>query len=345
MHFNAGEHVYKQVAESLRRDILAGRMDEKIPGERELSRRYSVNFKTANKAVGLLVEQGLLARVRGKGTFVSRGGVGRKKINLIGLLVPKLDNPYFARCVQAIEQLAARESISVAIHTQDSAANVKGFLRALAARGAQGLIAYGDLRAMKAARLPFAVVGLGGKPSPGFDFVTTDVRAGAKLVVEHLVKRFGKSVAFIGVTRDASVDERLQGYCETLIANGMKMNDGWVLTASDNYRGGYEATRKLLSRPRRPRAIFYFNDYMAVGAERAIAELGLRIPRDVAVAGFDDSVAPEEMIVPTTSILYSFEKTACALLALIKRRIAQPQAEIRLISIAPRLMVRASTGK
>src|SRR5579864_2250337 len=100
MRFSADEHVYKQVAESLRRDILARRIQEKIPGERELSRRYNVNFKTANKAVSLLVEQGLLSRVRGKGTFVSKARSARPKINLFGLIVPKLDNPYFARVAQ-----------------------------------------------------------------------------------------------------------------------------------------------------------------------------------------------------------------------------------------------------
>src|SRR4029077_8414535 len=104
-------------------------------------------------------------------------------------------------------------------------------------------------------------------------------------------------------------DERLRGYREILTARGASINEAWVLTAPDNYRGGYEATRKLLSQSKRPRAIFFFNDYMAVGAERAIAELGLRVPQDVAVAGFDDSVDPKEMIVPTTSVLFSFEKT------------------------------------
>jgi LacI family transcriptional regulator len=341
MHFSADEHVYKQVAESLRRDILTGRIQEKIPGERELSKRYNINFKTANKAVGMLVEQGLLSRVKGKGTFVSRRRAP-PKVNLIGLIVPRLDNPYFARCVQAIEKHAARESISVAIHTHDSPLGVSSFLRGLAARGAQALIAYGDPVNVRAARLPFTVVGLGGKTNPDFDFVTTDVRTGAKLVVEHLIKRFD-SVGFIGLTRDPKADDRVLGYCETLQAHGRKVNDAWMQVAPDNYRGGYEATRKLLAQPKRPRAIFFFNDYMAVGAERAIAELGLRVPQDVAVAGFDDSVDPKEMIVPTTSVLFSYEKTARELLALIKRRIARPESEIRHIKIVPKLIVREST--
>jgi DNA-binding LacI/PurR family transcriptional regulator len=340
MRFRTDEHVYKQMAAELRRDIQSRRLIDKIPGERELSERYNVNFKTANKAVALLVNAGLLCRVKGKGTFVVQPRA-KKKLSLIGLSVPELDNPYFARTVQAIERAAARESISVLLHTPASEREESSFIRSLEARGADGLITYNAAVLSEASRLPFPVAGFGAGSANG-DYVSADVLAGARLVTEHLVDRFGTSVAYVGVT-DSPGDDRVHGYRETLNAAKAPAHKALLCVGDNNYRGGFNAAKKLLA-TQRPRAIFFYNDYMAMGGERAIAELGLRVPQDIAVAGFDDSVDPSDMVVPTTSVLFSFEKTADALLRLLKRRLAQPDACIEQVRIAPVLRVRKSTA-
>ena len=340
MHFNADEHVYKQVAESLRRDIQAGRFTGKIPGERELSERYRVNFKTANKAVAMLVEEGLLSRVKGKGTFIARARPAAA-LTLVGMSVAQLENPYFSKSVRAIERAAARDGISLLLNTPDTyAASDLPFAKTLKARGAQGLITYGGGVSAAMKKLGLAVVCFG----PGAadcDAVTADVLGGAKKVAGHLVERFGTSVAYVGV----GGDERVDGYREVLAKAGAKPKAAWMRIGSNNYRGGYTATLQLLAAKDRPRAIFYFNDYMAMGGQRAIAELGLRVPRDIAVAGFDDSVDPGEMVVPTTSVLFSFEKTADELLRLLRRRVADPDAPPEHVIMAAELRVRESTSK
>ena len=341
MRFRADGHLYKQMAEELRRDIESRRFAGKIPGERELSQRYKVNFKTANKAVAQLVDAGLLCRVKGKGTFVAQRRAAKKALGLIGLSVPELDNPYFARTVQAIERAAAREAIAVLLHSPESKKSEDAFLRNLDARGADGLITYNRALLERARGLPFAVAGFGAGTASG-DYVSADVLAGAKLVTEHLLERFGTSLAYVGVTAAAG-DDRVRGFRETLESACGAPKAAQFCVGENNYRGGFNAAKKLLTK-QRPRAIFFYNDYMAMGGERAIAELGLRVPQDIAVAGFDDSVAPAEMVVPTTSVLFSFEQTAEALLRLLKRRLGEPDAEGELVRIAPVLRVRKSSS-
>lgn len=341
MHFKTNEPVYKQVADLLRRDIASGRLSDKIPGERELSTHYGVNFKTANKAVSTLVEKGLLARIRGKGTFVARGGK-RTKLETIGLLVPQLQNPYFAKCVEAIERAATKAGISVLLNTTHSPCDAGRFVEALSHRGAHGLIVNGDPIALRKHAPAFPIVGFGAG-TPDSDYVTADVGEGARLAMEHLIARFGGEIGYIGAVAGNS-DERIQGYRTALAAGRFPVRSQWIQIAAQDYRGGYSAAKTLLSRKPRPRSLFVYNDYMAIGAERAIAELGLRVPGDVAVMGFDDSANPGDMVVPTTSVRFSYEKLARSLLLLVKRRTQSPDASPRLIHIAPKLMVRQSTS-
>ncbi len=343
MQFKVDEPLYKQVAESLRRDIQARRFTGKVPGERELSQRYSVNFKTANKAVASLVNEGLLTRVKGKGTFVSRTKP-TAALTLVGLSVSQLENPYFSKSVRAIERAAARDGISLMLHTPEDNGSVSlAFAKSLVARGAQGLVMQGNSMPAAIRKLNLAVAAFGAGEAD-CDFVCADVLSGARQVVGHLVERFGPAVAYVGISHDAR-DERLAGYLEILKRAGVRPQKAWMPIGPNSYRGGYEATKALLSNGQRPRAIFYFNDYMAMGGQRALAEAGLRVPKDIAVAGFDDSVDPNEMVVPTTSVLYSFEQTAEELLSMLRRRVANPKGPPERATIAPVLRIRQSTSK
>jgi LacI family transcriptional regulator len=346
MRFSDSEHLYRQVAEAIESDIRARKFTAKIPGERELARRYKVNFKTANKAVGVLVERGLLSRVKGKGTFIASPSQRKAtKLNLIGLIVPELDNPYFAKSAQAIERFAARESISVLLHSPESPKGFNAFLKTLLAHGAQGLIHYGDPTPLIERKLVQAIVGLGtGQPRKG-DFIHADVVAGGALVGAHLAERFGGSVAYVGIGNNPTSDDRFVGFRGALSEKGCTLRKDWIRSGENNYRGGYRTTKDLLRLKQRPRAIFLFNDYMAIGAERAIAELGLRVPQDIAVAGFDDSADATDLVVPTTSVRFSFEGTARAALRLLKRRLATPGEPYERVTIRPKLIVRASTGR
>jgi LacI family transcriptional regulator len=113
---------------------------------------------------------------------------------------------------------------------------------------------------------------------------------------------------------------RLQGFRSALMASQLEIDDSLVVTGSSDQGGGYTAAMKLLARQDRPSAIFCFNDRMAMGAYQAAAELGLAIPRDLAIVGFDnqETIAPWLRPALTTMQLPHYEMGRWATQHLLK---------------------------
>ncbi|TKR26633.1 LacI family DNA-binding transcriptional regulator [Cellulomonas hominis] len=125
--------------------------------------------------------------------------------------------------------------------------------------------------------------------TPGVPWVTPDEVAGGRDAAEVLLAAGHRRLGFIN-----NVDEipasagRLEGFRSRAAEAGVPAADVAVVTAETTPAGGYAAARELLTSERRPTAVFCFNDRLAMGAYRAAAELGLRVPEDVSVVGFDN---------------------------------------------------------
>jgi LacI family transcriptional regulator len=95
---------------------------------------------------------------------------------------------------------------------------------------------------------------------------------------------------------------RMVGYKQAFQEHNIPVDEALIKNGYYAEKGGYEAMRELLAQPRRPRAVFAANDLMAMGAMLAIREAGLRIPQDIAIAGFDDIPAARLVNPPLTTI-------------------------------------------
>lgn len=124
---------------------------------------------------------------------------------------------------------------------------------------------------------------------PTVPAVVPDEVGGGRAAVQELLAHGHRRIGF-AINQDPvpATPGRLQGYREALAAAGVPFDPSLVIADESESGGGYRATRALLERADRPSAVFCFNDRMAMGAYRAAAELGLRIPADVSVVGFDN---------------------------------------------------------
>jgi len=125
-------------------------------------------------------------------------------------------------------------------------------------------------------------------------FVPDEV-AGGRSATQLLIDRGHRRIGFLqNVDRIPAALGRLQGYHDALSANGLAFDQSLVVGDNSDQRGGYNAARSLLARPDRPTAIFCFNDRMAMGAYFAASDLGVTIPDELAVVGFDnqETIAP-----------------------------------------------------
>ena len=210
----------------------------------------------------------------------------------IGLVVDDVSNPFMATCAQAIEAVARERDHALILC--DSHADIRAeddYVGLLTRRQVDGLLivpAHGrDAHLKREQRRGLPVVALD-RPaeSAQTDTVLVQNRAGTREATEHLIWHGHQRIAFIGDVRHYyTARKRLEGYKEALDAANLK-----PLQALDAHtvEQGEEATRDFLDAPDAPTALFAANVLTALGALRAIEDLGLSIPEDVAVIGFDD---------------------------------------------------------
>jgi LacI family transcriptional regulator len=130
--------------------------------------------------------------------------------------------------------------------------------------------------------------------------VVPDEAAGGYTAVRELIEHGHRRIGFVTDTEDIPASHgRLEGYRRALTEAGIAFDPALVTAELCDSPGGYLAARRLLEPVSRPTALFCFNDRMAMGAYRAAAELGLSIPRDLSVIGFDNQDLICDGLVPT----------------------------------------------
>lgn len=121
--------------------------------------------------------------------------------------------------------------------------------------------------------------------------VRADQRGGSRLLTEHLISRGQRRIAFIGAAAPwAVVEQRAQGYRDALAAAGIEFDTSLLSLDASGYDAQYgaEIARRLLGRSEPPTGILCASDLLALGALEAARDLGLNVPEEVAIAGFDD---------------------------------------------------------
>lgn len=177
------------------------------------------------------------------------------------------------------------------------------------------------------------------------DAVTTDSDAGISAAVEHLYGHGHRAIGFIGGPLDASTGRRRQeAFFAALRRLGLVTSSEWVARADFREHGGQRAALEMLSARNRPTALFVANEMMTLGALRAVRELGLSMPADLAVIGFDDTPWARLLDPPLTVVAQpAYELGRLAAEALL-RRLGDPGRHAAMTLLAPRFLVRASCG-
>ena len=166
--------------------------------------------------------------------------------------------------------------------------------------------------------------------------------AGGRMAGEHLIARGCTRIGFIGDADDHYPEfrDRYRGLCAALREAGLPVHPGLHADALSVEQSGYDATKRLIARDLPFDALFAASDLIALGAARALAEAGRRVPEDVAIIGFDDIPAAATTQPPLTTIAQDYRKAGEVLVDTLLRRIADQPTDTALLQ--PRLIVRAS---
>jgi len=353
----AGGPMYQQLRQELLARIRRGEFGpgDLLPSENQLCEQYRVSATTARRAFLELVKEGVVRRKPGVGTMVS-SRVRRVRLSFLSI---DYKGDAWRRTPSAMGELVAGigecswqrdASFSMTGVGRDEAV---GYLRGLVEeRSVDGvLLRTADdisgeyLEVLEAAGLPYVVVK---RHIPGrrMNCVVSDDVAGAKMATEHLLDLGHERIGFVCAKPHITVGaERLAGYRAALEERGVPFDE--VLVRQEPHftiARGREAVGSLLGLSEPPGAIFVASDTMALGAYEAIRELGLKIPQDVALVGYDD-IAPVAVLQPPLTTIrtsyYEFGRLATQLLLnLVEGREVAPRQRV----MEPTLVVRESTA-
>ncbi|MDI6003598.1 LacI family transcriptional regulator [Cobetia marina] len=215
----------------------------------------------------------------------------------LGMIVTSAHNPFFAEVIRGVEDRCYQAGYSLILcNSDDIDAKQLSYLETLRDRRIDGLVVMtaengeGFLQALSA--LPLPTVMMDADPQPGWDMtvVNDDSRLGGRLAIEHLISRGLERIALLTGPRDhARSRERLCGALGALKAAGLGVPEDWQVATDLMLEDGHRAAHLLLADPGdRPDAIFAFNDLLALGCLRAAQDLGLEVPRELSIIGYDD---------------------------------------------------------
>lgn len=256
----------------------------------------------------------------------------------IGLVVSTLASVGNSRMLQAISEAAAARDYALAVVTVKERGIRDAFAR-LRSQGVDGAVVLNEATELARDVEPPAdlhLVVVDSPPDPRFSIVQTDHAAGARAATAHLLSLGHDTVHHLaGPVRSFAAAERERGWRAALVEVGATVHEpvrgDWTSSS------GHRAARALVEAS----AVFVANDQMALGALRAFAEAGRRVPDDVAVIGFDDIVDASEYRPPLSTVRQDFDalgvRVVVALIAAIEG--GEPVAE----SVPTSLVVRESS--
>jgi LacI family transcriptional regulator len=227
------------------------------------------------------------------------------RTHTIGVLLPDLYGEFFSEVIRGMDQTAQRQGFHLLISSSHaSRAGVETALRSMRGRVDGLIVMWPEMDAETAVRnLPagFPMVLMSAPVGPdAFDVITIANFDGARAMVRHLLDLGHRRIAILkGAEGNFDAAERLRGYRAVLAEAEVA-----PLEASGDFseRSGFRAATELLAGTPIPTAIFAANDAMAIGAMSALREAGLRVPEDVAVAGFDDIPLARFLAPPLSSV-------------------------------------------
>lgn len=271
---------------------------------------------------------------------------------VLGVVVPDVTNPFFASMYRGIEDAALPRGYSVVLcNTDGSPDRERSQLQMLLERRVDGFVlasAYlndANVRRLRADHVPHVLANR--YSDEHLDaFVGSDDQAGARLVTRHLLDLGHTRVGHLSGPRGVSTSiQRLRGYQAALAEAGLPFETDLMAESGYMEEGGLRAAERLLALPpdRRPTAVFAVNDLAALGLYSAARRIGLRIPHDVAVAGYNDITDAGRLDPALTTIQVPVHEMGVVAAGMLIDQVESGQLTSRRVVFAPQLVVRGST--
>jgi len=218
-----------------------------------------------------------------------------KRTRTLALVLTDITNPFWTTVARGVEDAASEEGYHVIFcNTDESASKQESYLEALIQKQVDGILLVPARSKESPIKLlhqqNVQVVLLDRRlPNMEVDVVRCDSSGGAYQLVQLLLKLGHRRIAILsGPSGVSSADDRVAGYQRALQEAGLKTEDQLIIYGDFSLESGYQMTHDLLAMTPRPTALFASNNFIAIGALKALHDAGLVVPEDMSVVGFDD---------------------------------------------------------
>lgn len=250
--------------------------------------------KTREKVLSVAAELGYQPHA-------SARSLARRRTEIVSAVIPMITNYFFTEVLRGVQDRMAETDFDLLVFSARTLDEVEIQLdRALHRGRSAGVLLFstplmnGMVGRLTESGQPVVLVD---SFHPAFDSISTDNRRGGEMAAEHLIEIGCREPAMIMASPDSRpAADRKEGFLSVLREAGIPADDNFVVSSSEGLnhgyseKSGYEAAKTLLADGRSPDGIFVTSDIQALGVMEALRELGLDIPEDVCIVGFDDIV-------------------------------------------------------
>ena len=326
------------------RDVARKAQVSQVTVSRVLNQSGPVSDETEKRVLAAIEELCYVPNVLAR-------GLRSRRTQTIALVITDVTNPFWTTVARGVEDKAAENGFSVILcNTDEDPEKEDEYLDILLQKRVDGIIiaptgrASGGLPNLPNDEILYVLID---RCLPGCDadVVRGDSLEGACQLVQHLLEIGHRRIGLItGPAHVSTADDRLAGYRQALEEFQIPFDPDLVLRGNYDEESGYELTNALLSLSDQPTAIFAANNFIAIGALRALRDARVRVPEEMAIVTFDE--------IPQLSVVYPFltviaqpayEMGAIATQLLLER-LAGLRDERREIVLKTKLIIRASSG-
>lgn len=323
--------LHVQLHNSLRQLIVSGRWQkgERIPSELQLAKHLNISRTTVRIAFQRAEVEGLITRAAGRGTYVSYEASARSNTRFIGYVTRSFHNEIHRILLSSVETELRHAGCNIIFSNARTHDDEVTVLEQLLSDEVSGLILWANahasdgqraiLREYQAREIPVVFIdrrvdGIAG------DYVGSDNFGGTYALMQHLIELGHRHIVYLthSLTTLYPVEERYRGFRAVMTAHDLPAGALWTIN-SPHTNAFYETDLFQLLDDQsadidtqiiqciqqaypRPTAVVCVNDALAILAMRAIRQMGLRIPQDISVVGFDDISLAAHMDVPLTTV-------------------------------------------
>ncbi|WP_336771369.1 LacI family DNA-binding transcriptional regulator [Paenibacillus sp. MMO-58] len=275
-----------------------------------------------------------------------------KKTYTLGLLIPDISNPFFSEIARAIEDQAHQLGYSVIMCSTDNKdERVERYIALLEQKNVDGiLIGTGVdnldiLTNLQARKIPIVMISREASALE-VDTVVADDYVGGLMAAQHLIEMGHTRIAILSEQlKVSSARERIRGFKQGLQDRQISFDDRNLVICDYMVEEGRRGAGELLGRGDRPTAIFCCNDVLAIGAMQEARSLGIKVPEELSIVGFDDTILAAVVDPPLTTVAQPIASMAKQAFQLMISNLDEAEPVKKRIVLRPEINIRQSTAK